>query len=346
MSTHNEVNGPVYGKVFQAHNLIYNEQPEQRSPIALYYPYIHVQDNLWLKYAALYWPRITRLVPNTYRTTDSSVAEAFVRAGVLSDLEPGHLEGHQWMFFRMVEERSDDLRARYSVRNLDRWPAQNRHAAAGEGADPRLIYLHPQKFDRFVFERLLASDLGVLHTADDGKWIGMHPDLANVYICQLVEFLARREWLHPVTDDPLAHDASLGWDLERMAEVLLDIPRRPRQRDATQQFVEAAVHTVVPEGLAGVPVEKILELRETFPKEFHRFRAHIGDRFTELKADRTTKLHIDVAVDELVRAELVELEDKLRSIKLVPRRVRVWLKADPERESPVGWLFRAGQALR
>lgn len=81
------------------------------------------------------------------------------------------------------------------------------------------------------------------------------------------------------------------------------------------------MQTVVPEVLADVPVEKILELRETFPEEFHRFRAHVGDRFTEL-------------------------EDKLRSIKLIPRRVRVWLKADAVRESPVGWLFRTRQALR
>jgi hypothetical protein len=35
----------------------------------------------------------------------------------------------------------------------------------------------------------------------------------------------------------------------------------------------AAVQTDVPEGLADVPVEKILELRETFPGDLHRSRA-------------------------------------------------------------------------
>ncbi|GHH50491.1 DUF6236 family protein [Lentzea cavernae] len=138
----------------------------------------------------------------------------------------------------------------------------------------------------------------------------------------------------------------LEQDVDRIAEVLLGVPPRSSRYDATQSFVTAAVDTVVPEGLANVPVEKVLELRETFPKDFHRFRGHVGDRFTELRADTTTSLHIDVALDELVRSELAELEDKLRSVRLVPRRVRVWLKADAVRESPVGWLFRTGQALR
>jgi hypothetical protein len=31
--------------------------------IALYYPYIHIRDDNWLKAAALYWPRIARLAP-------------------------------------------------------------------------------------------------------------------------------------------------------------------------------------------------------------------------------------------------------------------------------------------
>lgn len=42
--------------------------------IALYYPYIHVRDDAWLKAAALYWPKIARIVPDGYPVADSEIA--------------------------------------------------------------------------------------------------------------------------------------------------------------------------------------------------------------------------------------------------------------------------------
>jgi hypothetical protein len=41
----------------------------------LYYPYIHFRDESWLKMAALYWPRMARVVPPGYRTRDSELAK-------------------------------------------------------------------------------------------------------------------------------------------------------------------------------------------------------------------------------------------------------------------------------
>ncbi|SEQ45557.1 hypothetical protein SAMN05216188_10390 [Lentzea xinjiangensis] len=350
MSTHNEINGPVHGTALQVGSLHQHvEHPRGRTPaIAFYYPYIHVRDDTWLKYAAMYWPKITRLVPRGYETADSPTAREFVRAGVLARLpRVSALGGHYNDFFPAVLSRAAEFRARYGVARRGAWvfraARRSRSISAGPGTDPKLTYLHYDKLDPEVIDQLIAKGLGKSH---GNSWLGMHPDLAAVYMCLLADHLARHESLHPLTDEALPHDALLEQDANRIAEVLLGVPPRPRHQDATQSFVTAAVHTVVPDGLAGVPAEKILELRESFPKDFRRFREHVGDRFTELRADSTTRLHLDVALDDLVRAELADLEDRLRSVKLVPRRVRVWLKADPVRESPVGWLFRAGQALR
>ncbi|MFJ2262847.1 hypothetical protein ACIOKD_31840 [Streptomyces sp. NPDC087844] len=43
--------------------------------LAIYYPYIHVQDDTWLKAAALYWPHIGRIVPEDYPIQESHTAE-------------------------------------------------------------------------------------------------------------------------------------------------------------------------------------------------------------------------------------------------------------------------------
>lgn len=349
MSAHNEIYGDVSGMALQVGHLKLEHVEQLRtraSSIALYYPHIHIRDDTWLKYAALYWPVVTRLVPGEYRTVDSPVAAEFARAKVLSALSTSWAVRDDSAFFLMVSSRARQLRTRFGITQRKRWAARSNTSSEGPGSDPRLTYLHFSKFSSQFIDMILRNGLGELHDGYYGRWLGMHPELANVYMCLLVNDLARHESLHPVTDQDLPHEALLEWSADRVAQVLLGIRPRRQYRDATHKFMTAAVEAVVPEGLADVPVEKILELRETFPKDFHRFRAHIGDRFTELRADTTTDLHINVALDELVRAELSELEDKLRSVKLIPRRVRVWLKADAVRESPVGWLFRAGQALR
>lgn len=39
--------------------------------IALYYPYIQFRDERWLKAAALYWPRMARVIPDGYPVADT-----------------------------------------------------------------------------------------------------------------------------------------------------------------------------------------------------------------------------------------------------------------------------------
>jgi hypothetical protein len=39
--------------------------------LAIYYPYIHFRDPRWLKAAALYWPRMVRIVHPDYPTRNS-----------------------------------------------------------------------------------------------------------------------------------------------------------------------------------------------------------------------------------------------------------------------------------
>lgn len=34
--------------------------------VGLYYPYIHIRDEEWIKTAALYWPRLARIVSDDY----------------------------------------------------------------------------------------------------------------------------------------------------------------------------------------------------------------------------------------------------------------------------------------
>ena len=48
---------------------------------ALYFPYVHIRDENWLKTVALYWPSVSRLVPDGYVMRDSPTARALAAAG-------------------------------------------------------------------------------------------------------------------------------------------------------------------------------------------------------------------------------------------------------------------------
>ncbi|MFF4398613.1 hypothetical protein [Streptomyces sp. NPDC001480] len=50
--------------------------------MGLYYPYIHFRGEQWLKLAALYWPRIARVVPDGYTVRDSRTTAILTQAGL------------------------------------------------------------------------------------------------------------------------------------------------------------------------------------------------------------------------------------------------------------------------
>ena len=39
----------------------------------LYFPFVHIRDDDWLKMAVLYWPSVRRLVPADYLTQDGLI---------------------------------------------------------------------------------------------------------------------------------------------------------------------------------------------------------------------------------------------------------------------------------
>jgi hypothetical protein len=55
---------------------------------ALYYPYMRVRDENWLKAGALYWGSIRRFKPTSYRLRDSKVGRQLAEAGFLKSLDP------------------------------------------------------------------------------------------------------------------------------------------------------------------------------------------------------------------------------------------------------------------
>lgn len=291
-------------------------------PFALYYPDIHVRDDKWLKYAALYWPKMARLRPTGYPTDDSAVARVLQdEARWLIDITPPAWAAAEvgQPFLQLINAHRAALRDRFGLDRIQLWssglPARSigwsnihpvgrliGHAAGGyaERLDPALGYIHVSKVDWTVVEMLEDSGLAVIQPGRGGDWVGMHPELASAYVCALTERIVTENRLHPVTNQLLPHTALSDWTLDRLVQVLVDEPLteanelRPQEtatrrfsirrteEDLSDAFVFLAFETVVPANLDTVPVEKVIEARSRFGTELDAFRSYVTDQAQQL----------------------------------------------------------------
>lgn len=335
------------------------QRPDQRGDVmdsfALYYPYIHVRDDSWLKYTALYWPNMRRLRPTGYPVNDSPAARILNEdLGWLIDMNPP-----QWAtatigqpLLELLAAHAPALRDRFGVDRVEHWRVReglNSHAAgvgwlavdaAGPDArlDDRFGYVHVSKIDSRTLDAVVDAGLATTAPGQGGTWVGMHPELASVYTCALIEHIAVGNRMHPVTDQVMPHSALSGWSVDRLAQVLIgeplaEIDTQHSSVDPVDAFVLMAFETVVPADLAAVPIEKIIEVRAKFGQDLDNFRRYVAEQAQQLAAlegIRDWAVVQDYLRDEVQRkitVQLKQLRERLRSVGLEPVRALANVKS-------------------
>lgn len=298
--------------------------------IGLYYPFIHFKNDAWLKLSALYWDRMARIVPPSYRTDDSDTVRAL--AGFVTDSSPTEVDPQfHDIFGEFVRDYEQPLLNKYRVadRDKNRWaevPEQRRPPPAGgdSGTDRRLSYVYCEKMAEPVQELLKASELALADPADP-RWIGMHPRLTDVYMMALVEQLAGEQDFRPATDETADHVSMSDLSVERLAQALLGVDlarpgRSVREVEATAAMV--ALEVVLPADLDTLDPDKINRLRERRGADRKCFQAYI-EEFAR-KATNLQEVHGEQALREHVRAEFEktlkprvdELRDELHALQI------------------------------
>jgi hypothetical protein len=139
---------------------------------------------------------------------------------------------------------------------------------------------------------LVSLRLGVPNP--DRTWLALHPQLGAVYLSALADQIARANDIPAITDQPQAHGALNGWDTGTLARVpLSDDDSAPEPgRGAEEVSALYAAHTiqaVVPQGLADIPVEKIVQARRTRPRNSTRSRPTSTRWRTSSPGSRTSR---------------------------------------------------------
>jgi hypothetical protein len=302
--------------------------------IAMYYPYIHIRDDNWLKAAALYWPRLARLTPARFPRYDSKVAKALTDdLGFLLNIKPPANQVNQVAkeFLDFILVNRDELKRRYNpdtesdhapiwgdaVREMARFDAYPLHGSIDVGKMTSALRHH-------------LVDLGLGKTVDDDRQVVVHPAVSAAYTLTLVDRIAKANQLAVVTDQPRLHELRGGRVGEELANTLLGTPfnaeggRVHAAGDVAALYAVLAVKTVVPQNIETVPVKKIVKVRTKLAVEFDVFREHLNtltDEFSELgQVENLTILQerLQMLVDRDLRRPTAALERSLRQLGLEP----------------------------
>lgn len=298
---------------------------------ALYYPYATFGDEHWLRRALLFWDSVSLIRPTGTETALAArgpVEQAVAREepDFLDPLTPDDDELYPVSEgIREAKTASfDALRQRYgpAARAALTAAARPTRQAAPADADPRLIWVYTadrdSKMGWVLADQLLRHKLAE-ECRDDrgGRWLGMHPRFAAVYLTALAGQMARRRALVAVTDDVAVHRAAGPAVLDTIDQALAG--RRPTGtgslREVQAQYLHVAL-TALPEvvDVDQVPAEKLLAFRHAHFEQITAFRTYLSgleDRLLALATVDDTEA-LETRLRELYRQETEPLLNDLR----------------------------------
>lgn len=300
----------------------------------LYFPFIHVRDDDWLKTAALYWPSIRRLVPRGYRKHDSRTAQTFFDAGILRDETPRSLlDSMAWDLLDTLRENADRLITDYSIEHaFANWDRREWGEGTGNGRARELGWIHVTKFPSDVVDYLAERGLALRgrNRAHD-PWIGLHPVLAGAYMTALAGHVSEQAYFQPLTDQADLRVATPSDNVQAAINLLLG--RRAAAEaapDSTSPGVEAYIMLALkyarPKNPGSIDAKTIVQCRENLREELEAFWDYIDSQRAELAQLAAIPLQsrrleaFTEHVAHTVEQPLKKLEKGLRLHRLEPTR--------------------------
>jgi len=296
----------------------------------LYYPFINFKDEAWLKFTALYWDKMGRIVPKSYGpTNDSPAVEKFVKeSDFIENVEPQKEASDVGStFLKLISGHGEKLRDLYDVNKSNTWVDDPiTKIMAPSGSNPKFAYVYYEQLSDELRKVLLSNHLSSIHHGRGETWVGMHPQLASVYMIALAEEIASNQGYHPVTDETFNHLAVSGYTGERLAQALLKKDANDANIVSTElttdeieaQLVRLTLQSVIPEDIENVPTEKIIKVREDHKGELANFQKHISNLVTdlgkmEIKDTQYLTPHLEQAYNKNIKPELENLKAILHS---------------------------------
>jgi uncharacterized protein DUF6236 len=241
----------------------------------LYYPYLHFQDEGWIKAAALYWDGMSRIVPYGMRLNDSDEIKRFEQDGFVRSESPHKAASAIEQPFReLIRTRGDALRERFGLHSFSGRSVINSPAHSED-----VWYISDTKMaDNLITNNLLDDlvkfDLAIFRD----RLVGVHRELARVYMTALAETMAPDIGARPLADNAFDHIAIAGVSMERLADVLLERPnlKLNQAKEIEERIATIAFRQVIPRDVARIPASDIIKFRKDYSEDGTQFHDEVA----------------------------------------------------------------------
>jgi hypothetical protein len=238
--------------------------------LALYYPYIHIRSEHWLKGTLLCTPAVKRIVPEKYTPEDLPTILKFTNikgaSGALLQTVPA------------VSPAADLAQEGLLTRIRGNVAAIRAKFDRSQSPVPDEYWIHDAKFNGNLLAYLIAEDLAWSSPHSKGyghrNWYAMHPMLGSAIMTTLGLSIANEQHYDIVTDSTDFHEKLLTTSQDEVFERILQtsadasdaaVTKRQARRDLGQMII-----TLAGINFEALQPEDIPELQET--KAFEEFR--------------------------------------------------------------------------
>jgi len=286
---------------------------------SLYYPWIDIRDESWLKTAALYWDHVQTIVPDAIDNPYSSAtAIALQDAEILTP-------------FRVHSDHED---IEELVPDVIRYLKSEEGLQLLSNADRQYVYLHPDKMPRsldrlsrlhpgkmaYMLEDML-HDIGLSRPGRDG-FLEVDSKFSEFYMTLLATKISENIGAGLVTSSSLPHNLSLKVKADAAMPSILGrrdeelsfrrhrdrVPREVAQGLLVELMMEKI--TLDPE----TPIEAIIKYREQYSSELGRFRNKVGELTSSLPDDAPLGAMQQYAQDLYLNEVQPSIEDLKKSL--------------------------------
>jgi hypothetical protein len=217
------------------------------SKSVLYYPSIEFMNDSWVKAALLFWDKIYRIVPESYKPNDSDEICIAKSEGFVEDIKLNY----------------DDLKA--TAEDFEKFSSTLEFIPAGFGSTTYEVDLHHEKLDK----RLQAFFTTKFGSYDKRGFYSVPSDIASGYMFFLASTASKRRNIAKLTDTRDMFAAMAYFDVNgQFDEILNDASRE-------EQYANIVIENLIPADIECIAMAKVIELHKKIAKYKNEFRESI-----------------------------------------------------------------------
>ncbi|MFL9835388.1 DUF6236 family protein [Chryseobacterium terrae] len=298
---------------------------------ALYYPHINFHDHNWLKFAALYYDGIDRIVPSDdlleevdliERINDTATSEEtlFVRS-----IRPSHYAdqiANEFINYAKNELADENKRKEIFQR-------------VSKFVNPTETYpIHVMKMGRELLEELPRLNLPIKKFSFEFEdWIEFDSITGALYMSRLANCIATSKSLPIVSDDP------------NFQIIVREAQKEKVTNDLSETLASMVIQSVIPKNIEAITSKQIIEFRNNYKDERQQFYLNINSLVKDLyqiQDEQSLKDALHFRKDAIGRATK-DIQGVYKSLKIDTGLTLLALSV-PSFASGIGWVV-AGVGL-